>query len=127
MSAVQTIRFCEVCDNKFYHQVSDDSLIYFCRVCGNVDKSISHENVCVLNIQYDQKDNNKPFEHFVNKYTKHDPTLPHIILPCPNEKCSSNKENADKKTDVIYIRYDNHFMKHLYMCVTCDFIWKSNE
>jgi DNA-directed RNA polymerase subunit M/transcription elongation factor TFIIS len=129
----QQIRFCPQCDNKYYHQVISDSeedkLIYFCRVCGNKDDNITE--TCVLNIQYDEK-NKTNYENIINKYTKYDPTLPHISIPCPNLECKSNHVNEKdsttmKHTDAIYIRYDHENMKHLYMCVLCDFIWKTHE
>jgi hypothetical protein len=28
---------------------------------------------------------------------------------------------------VIYIRYDDDNMKYLYMCVTCDTVWKTDD
>lgn len=125
MSSTQTIRFCENCQNKLYHRVSEESLEYFCRVCG-ANEPIVNEGVCVLNIQYNDKHSSIPPEHFINKYTKFDPTLPHIVLTCPNGKCESNKKE-NKKSDVIYIRYDDNHMKHLYLCTICDYIWKSND
>ncbi len=132
----QKIQFCPECDNKFYHQLVDlddnnkEILVYICRVCGNKDDQIN--GACVLNIQYDNSASNNNYEHVVNKYTKYDPTLPHISIPCPNEECSSNKANrvsnqTAPSTDALYIRYDNDNMKHVYMCTSCDFIWKTHE
>ena len=133
MSNLDTIRFCNICDNKLYHQVEEDSLIYFCRVCGNKNSDLNDDSVCVLNIQVGTDTNeSKPMDNVVNKYTKYDPTLPHILLPCPNETCATNKISektgslTDNKADVIYMRYDNKQMKHLYMCTTCDFTWTTN-
>ena len=129
MNSYQTIRFCPDCDNKFYHKVDDEQLMYYCRVCGKEDKDNSQVSSCVLNIQYN-KEGSKPLEFIVNKYTKHDPTLPHINIPCPNEKCKSNKSNEnvlEKFTDAVYIRYDNAHMRHLYLCTICDQTWKTNE
>ena len=122
MSNLQTIRFCDICDNKLYHQIDSDSLVYFCRVCGEKTKAVN--DVCVLNINY-SNDDSKPIEHVINKYTKHDPSLPHISLPCPSEKCKSNLESNNQKPDIIYIRYNNEQMKHIYMCTLCDFTWVS--
>jgi DNA-directed RNA polymerase subunit M/transcription elongation factor TFIIS len=137
----QKIKFCPKCDNKYYHQVifesEEDKLVYFCRVCGNQDDD-DITGVCVLNIQYDEK-NKTNYENIINKYTKYDPTLPHINVPCPNLECKSNHtsstgEAADKNdsttikhTDAIYIRYNHENMKHLYMCVVCDYVWKTHE
>jgi len=124
----QSIRFCNLCDNKYYHHVEDDSLVYFCRVCGTVDNMVSDERTCVLNIKYDNKET-KPLEYIINKYTKFDPTLPHIYVPCPNEKCDSYKKDkdGDKHTDAIYMRCDEQNMTHLYICTVCDHIWKTAE
>ena len=133
MEDTQTIRFCQFCQNKLYHQVENDSLLYFCYVCGEKEDTIQTNGICVLNIDYgDSMHSVKPTEHIINKYTKHDPTLPHIHLPCPNTSCSSYKgksesDRANITSDVIYLRYDNVQMKHLYVCCDCDFIWKTNE
>lgn len=126
-STDQTIRFCEKCDNKYYHQIQDDQLIYFCRVCGHKDLSITSEGLCVLNTQY-HTSSNQAFEHVVNRYTKYDPTLPHITLKCPNEKCDLNQgEAASVAADVVYLRYDKHEMKHIYICTTCNYSWKTGS
>jgi DNA-directed RNA polymerase subunit M/transcription elongation factor TFIIS len=122
-STSQTIRFCEKCDNKYYHHILNDKLSYFCRVCGNLDVNITNEGLCVLNTQYNGS--NVSFEHIVNRFTKHDPTLPHIYLKCPNDKCESNKEKH--VADVIYIRYDKHAMKHIYICTECNYTWKTDS
>jgi DNA-directed RNA polymerase subunit M/transcription elongation factor TFIIS len=133
MEDVQTIQFCQFCENKLYHQVDNDSLVYFCYVCGEKEETTQTQGICVLNIDYgDSTDRVKPTEHIINKYTKYDPTLPHIQLPCPNEKCTSYKGKAEGEhgnitSDVIYLRYDNAQMKHLYMCAQCDFTWKTND
>ena len=51
MAAIQTIRFCDICENKLYHKVENDSLVHFCRVCGTIDTAVNeNEGVCVLNI-----------------------------------------------------------------------------
>ena len=63
------------------------------------------------------------FDHLVNRYTKFDPTLPHIHLRCPNDSCNTNKEK--NVTDAIYIRYDNTQLKYLYICTECDHKWKN--
>jgi DNA-directed RNA polymerase subunit M/transcription elongation factor TFIIS len=130
MSA-QQIQFCKICDNKYYHKLTEDdeeALVYYCRVCGNQEDNIGGS--CVLNIQYDNTNTNTNYEQIVNKYTKYDPTLPHIHIPCPNDECKSNKTNAveqkNNTTDAVYIRYDHVNMKHLYMCTACDHLWKTH-
>ena len=62
-----------------------------------------------------------------NEYTKLDPTLPRTnTIRCPNSNCETNKtENAER--EIIYIRYDDTNMKYVYMCSTCDSMWKTDE
>ena len=55
-----------------------------------------------------------------------DPTLPRISkVLCPNAECETNK--GDAKREIIYIRYDDINMNYIYMCSTCDTIWKTDE
>ena len=57
---------------------------------------------------------------------KLDPTLPRISkVLCPNSKCETNTKN--EKREIIYIRYDDINMKYIYMCSTCDCVWKTDE
>ena len=57
----------------------------------------------------------------INKYTKYDPTLPHMsTIKCPNLNCSSNKKSNSVASDVIYLRYDDKNMKYVYLCCHCD-------
>lgn len=127
MSSIQNIRFCKFCDNKYYHYIDNDELVYICRVCGDKDNLELNKNTCVLDLQYNT-DGTKPFEYIVNKYTKFDPTLPHINIPCPNDKCNTNtnkNKDTDATTDAVYLRYDESAMKHLYLCTKCDHLWKT--
>lgn len=119
----QTIRFCTQCDNKYYHQISNDELIYYCRICGHKDLNMTKDGLCVLNTQY--HGHNNAFEHVVNRFTKFDPTLPHIYLKCPNDKCETNKDK--EVADVVYLRYDNHDMRYIYLCTTCNYTWKTDS
>ena len=129
MDSVETIRFCDVCENKLYHQVDQDSLVHFCRVCGIKDSNQANTGMCVLNIEYSENGSQqkRPIGHIYNKYTKYDPTLPHLQLPCPNEQCKTNEKNdgSTNTSDIIYLRYDNARMKHLYVCTVCEYSWKS--
>jgi len=64
----------------------------------------------------------------VNKYTKYDPTLPHINIKCPNDNCKTNTtNNPENVTDAIYLRYDNTQLKFLYICTEpdCNYKWKT--
>ena len=121
-----TIRFCSKCDNKYYHRIETNQLIYYCRVCANTEINVSKEPLCVLDTQF--KDNTVNFDFIVNKYTKYDPTLPHISMKCPNDNCKTNSaNNAENVTDAIYLRYDNTQLKFLYICTEpeCNHKWKT--
>lgn len=128
------MHFCLNCQNMYYIQIdSEDSnkLTYYCRNCGNEDKSFTNENICISKINI--KKNDETFTHIINKYTKFDPTLPRInTILCPNQDCITNKEEEhNKEREIIYIRYDDISMKYIYLCSDCDTTWlntnKSNS
>jgi len=112
-----------------------DSLIYYCRNCGNTGLPLTKENICVLNTAITTKE--KAYLQDVNEYTKLDPTLPRTQnIKCPNQLCTSNKHDQEeevasssieKKAEVIYLRYDDVNMNYIYMCTQCDAIWKTTE
>jgi aspartate carbamoyltransferase regulatory subunit len=111
----------------YYIRINSDDpnkLVYYCRKCGNEDKLLAIENVCVSKTQV--KKSEQSFGHIVNKYTKLGPTLPRISnILCVNPDCITNTE--DKPREIIYIRYDDANMKYIYLCSDCDTIWKTNE
>ena len=121
------MHFCSNCSNMYYIRINSDdpnSLVYYCRQCGNEDKSIGVYNVCVSKIQI--KKSEQSFNHIINKYTKLDPTLPRINnVLCPNPDCATNTKNDPK--EIIYIRYDDINMKYIYLCSTCDTVWNTND
>ena len=121
------MHFCSNCSNMYYIRINSDdpnSLVYYCRQCGNEDKSIGVDNVCVSKIQI--KKSERSFNHIINKYTKLDPTLPRINnVLCPNPDCATNTKNDPK--EIIYIRYDDTNMKYIYLCSTCDTVWNTND
>lgn len=144
----QTImKFCTKCDNMYYISISEkDSnvLSYYCRSCGHVDDTLTEEGVCILDTQL--KKGKQKFNHIINEYTKMDPTLPRIYnIPCPNTLCSTHgskstasssaesssldKVNPDeaKQSEVIYMRYDDTNLKYIYICTTCDTVWKTDD
>jgi DNA-directed RNA polymerase subunit RPC12/RpoP len=108
---------------------ADDTnkLVYYCRNCGNKDTTLSVENVTVLKLQL--KKSTQEFSHIINKYTKLDPTLPRVNnILCPNAECTTNThEHGHEQREIIYIRYDNVNMKYVYMCSTCDTVWKTED
>jgi DNA-directed RNA polymerase subunit M/transcription elongation factor TFIIS len=121
------MHFCNKCLNMYYISIDpDDSnkLIYYCRNCGNKDNNLSEKNVTVTRIQV--KKSQQEFSHIINKYTKLDPTLPRINnVLCPNADCATNKDDSPR--EIIYIRYDNQNMKYVYLCSTCDTVWKTED
>jgi len=121
------MRFCSDCKNMYYIRINADDpnkLVYYCRNCGNEDKLLTVDNVCVSKTQI--KKNEQSFSHIINKYTKLDPTLPRINnILCPNPDCQTNTK--DKEREIIYIRYDDTNMKYVYVCSECDTVWKTND
>ena len=121
------MHFCSICKNMYYIRINDEDtnkLVYYCRQCGNEDKLLSTENVCVSKTQI--KKSEQSFGHIINKFTKLDPTLPRInTVLCPNPNCGTNTES--KEREIIYIRYDDTNMKYIYLCSECDTVWNTNE
>ena len=122
------MHFCSNCSNMYYIRINSDDpnkLVYYCRNCGNEDNLLSLDNVSVSKLQI--KKGEQSFNHIINKYTKLDPTLPRInTILCPNTDCATN-HNTDSEREIIYIRYDDTNMKYVYLCSTCDTIWKTNN
>lgn len=121
------MHFCSQCSNMYYISIdpsNTNKLTYYCRNCGNKDTIISVNDVTVSKVQL--KKSQQEFSHIINKYTKLDPTLPRISnVLCPNSGCATNTEN--KPREIIYIRYDDANMKYVYLCSTCDTVWKTEE
>jgi len=117
--------FCSNCQNMYYIRINEsdpNKLVYYCRHCGNEDTNISSDNICVSKLQI--KKNEQSFNHIINKYTKFDPTLPRInTILCPNHECETNTKSSER--EIIYIRYDDTNMKYVYVCSTCDTVWKT--
>ena len=122
------MKFCNHCSNMLYISISEENsneLIYYCRNCGEKDETLTSENICVLETHL--KKGEQKFNHIINKYTKKDPTLPRISnVKCPNSQCHTNvKEGV--VPEIIYMRYDDDALKYLYICVTCDTVWKTDD
>lgn len=121
------MHFCPICSNMYYISVGEENnnkLEYYCRKCGNVDVNVSAETLVVSKNHL--RSSVQEFSHIINKYTKHDPTLPrvHNVL-CPNADCATHK--SKEHPEVLYIRYDNANMKYVYLCSTCDVVWKTDD
>ena len=126
------MRFCSECSNMYYISISEDDgnqLTYYCRNCGHQDTNISVDNVTVSKVQL--KKSEQEFSHIINKYTKLDPTLPRVSkILCPNPNCKTNhsaEKNEEGEREIIYLRYDAVNIKYVYLCSTCDTVWKNNE
>lgn len=127
------MHFCIQCDNMYYIGISEmdsNKLTYYCRHCGHVNNELVTDGMCVLDTKF--KKSEQKFSHIINPYTKMDPTLPRIYnVKCPNGSCTTNHKNEDSEskfsTEVIYIRYDDQNLKYLYICVECDYVWKTND
>ena len=85
---------------------------------------MSSESVVVSRLQL--KKSEQEFSHIINKYTKLDPTLPRINkILCPNPDCLTNTKEEPR--EIIYLRYDDSNIKYVYLCSTCDTVWKTEE
>jgi DNA-directed RNA polymerase subunit M/transcription elongation factor TFIIS len=122
------MHFCSQCQNMYYISIDPNdtnTLVYYCRNCGHKDTTISVDNVTVSKIQL--KKSEQEFSHIINKYTKLDPTLPRVNkILCPNAECRTNTKEGEER-EIIYIRYDDINMKYVYLCSTCDTVWKTEE
>ena len=122
------MKFCVHCSNMLYIKIEEsdpNNISYYCRNCGHVDSTISEEGVCVMRTQL--RKGGQKFNHIINRYTKLDPTLPRIYsIRCPNGNCATNVDRVENP-EIIYIRYDDENMKYLYLCVSCDNTWKTDD
>ena len=122
------MHFCSNCENMYYIRIdanNPNKLIYYCRKCGKEDELFDIDNVTIVKTEIKKSEDS--FSHIINKYTKLDPTLPRTDkVLCPNKDCETNTEK-DSKREIIYIRYNDTEMKYVYMCSTCDTVWKTND
>ena len=122
------MHFCRVCNNMYYIKLADDedcSLIY-CKKCGDENALLNEDSICVSKTYYNKK--GQDVSTMINKYTKHDPTLPRIFnMKCPNKDCDTNQEGSEVSPEIVSLRYDNDNMKYLYICKHCDFTWKNTD
>ena len=124
------MEFCKVCDNLYYMKINsedNDNLIYYCRNCGNEETNLSNMDLCVSKSSFKEVTST---DFGSNPYIKLDPTLPRIKnIKCPNKSCDRSKtERTQEERDndeIIYIRYDDKNMKYIYLCPTCDYLWKN--
>jgi DNA-directed RNA polymerase subunit M/transcription elongation factor TFIIS len=111
----------------YYIRINENNpnkLVYYCRKCGNEDTLFSADNISITQTELQKSE--QTFSHIINKYTKLDPTLPRTNkVLCPNKECETNTRDLER--EIIYIRYDNTDMKYVYLCPTCDTVWKTNS
>jgi DNA-directed RNA polymerase subunit M/transcription elongation factor TFIIS len=122
------MKFCNTCNNMFYLSIDPsecDKLMYYCRNCGTHDSNgITDKSSVISSVQLSNVETN--MSRIVNKYTKLDPTLPRIDrIPCPNAECDTNVKQTPR--EIIYIRYDDINIKYMYLCSTCDYVWKASD
>jgi DNA-directed RNA polymerase subunit M/transcription elongation factor TFIIS len=116
----------------YYIAISDDNenkLSYYCRVCGNKENNYSEET-CVLSTTHTNGE--QIYNYTINEYTKNDPTLPRIYnMKCPNSNCKTNEtangEKKNKNAEIVYTRYDDNNLKYTYICVDCNYVWKTDS
>ena len=122
------MKFCKDCDFMLYLTISkeDQSLLYYCRSCGNVEIP---DKINIIASKTSFRKDKKSWGHFVNKYTKMDPTLfRDSIMQCPNQECRTNiDKEAEAERQIIHLRYDEDNMKYLYLCFHCDFVWNTDS
>ena len=83
------------------------------------------DSLCVSKSLINGKANS--YKHFVNEYTKLDPTLPHLYnIECINPDCKCNTDK-NTKSDIIFIRYDEKGLKNIYLCTHCNASWKTSD
>uniref|UniRef100_A0A6C0F6N1 DNA-directed RNA polymerase II subunit RPB9-like zinc ribbon domain-containing protein n=1 Tax=viral metagenome TaxID=1070528 RepID=A0A6C0F6N1_9ZZZZ len=127
------MHFCDKCGNMLYLKITkegEETLINYCRKCGNIEKNIineSNDTICVSKTHI--KKTQQTYKNIINEYTKLDPTLPRIKnINCPNNDCKSNATVGETKdeNEIIYLRYDNENMRYIYLCTSCNHSWKNN-
>lgn len=143
------MHFCRQCQNMYYIKIDETNayaLTYYCRNCGCTETNVAATGK-VLSTPLNHSVND--FSHLINQYTKLDPTLPRInTVLCPNADCATNRHGSlieskkgdddddvgavgagsdDVEREIIYIRYDDTNMKYVYLCSTCDTVWKTED
>ena len=101
-------------------------MLISCKINDTVIEYVDPEEQSFSMIATKPKDIITSTGHIINKYTKLDPTLPRInTILCPNPNCTTNTDDTPR--EIIYIRYDDTNMKYVYLCSTCDTVWKPED
>ena len=124
------MKFCDICDNLLNLSLDKDDegqLYYVCKCCKSKIKCEDNFDPCIYKKNYG-KNENVFYEMYINKYTKYDPTLPHVTsMTCPNQLCAEQTKRNNENSDIIYMRYNEEQMKYIYMCCKCDKAWINPE
>jgi hypothetical protein len=130
MDSSSKIKYCPQCRYYLYLKVNRDTpspevnQSYLSRICRNCGFEQRDEQGGMITETQLQQRASEGYKILLNKFTRQDPTLPHMkTIKCPNETCPTNTGAAEK--DVIYIKYDPMNLKYLYICNVCDFQWRS--
>ena len=119
------MEFCDVCDNMLYVKTNEDkNLVKYCKHCefSKVENNTGY--IKISETMYTEDD--LLYNQSINKYLRYDPTLRRIndtLIKCPNKECITT-EDAEKKQQVLYIKYHPQNMKYLYVCDYCGHIWR---
>lgn len=129
------MQFCNSCKNMMYLSIDEmnpNILLLYCRQCGTT-QSLQNNTISIASSSIENSssgggssgDDSSSFAHYINPFTKYDPTLPRTnAILCPNENCSTNHGEGRNDREIITIRYDDKNMKYMYLCSTCDTVWK---
>ena len=63
------MHFCSVCNNMYYIRINAEdpnTLVYYCRKCGNTDNDLASKNICVSKTHV--KKTEQTFNYIINKY-----------------------------------------------------------
>ena len=116
------MNFCPQCRNMYYTKLDDDELKYYCRNCGHTDDKMDASRIC--EVFHTQLKRSETYTHVVNEFTVHDPTLPRVLnMKCPS--CVVPDGDMTTAKEVICVRYDDKFMKYVYICTHCNTSWKT--
>ena len=125
---INSMRFCELCDNYLFVTTEGDKLVYKCRKDGitiPVDPKSAEEALILETHFRTDSQSQKSKQSFMNEFTRADPTMPHLHnVKCPNTGCASNGVEAKQK-DIIYVKTDVKNLLFEYQCQVCNKQWKT--
>ena len=114
-------QFCPLCDCFLWLELEEETknLMYHCKNCDNIVEHKHEKSLCVLDNNF--SDDDTSYKQYINKYLKHDPTLPRVNnIACANPHCTKPPGEGD---EVIFVKYDFANMKYIYHCVHCSHFW----